>query len=100
MKRLIATLAFGALILGSPAAWADQVYRLQIDGLACPFCAYGVEKKLKAVEGVKRLEISINKGEIIVTLEDGAAFDEEEARQLVADAGFALRGFRQVEGQD
>ena len=97
MKRLIAAVAFGPLVFGSNVVWADQVYKLQIDGLACPFCAYGVEKKLKSVEGVKSLEVSINKGAIIMALEDDADFDEEEARRLVEDAGFALRGFEWVD---
>jgi len=97
MKRWVAAITFGILIIGSNTAWADQVYKLRIDGLACPFCAYGVEKKLKSVKGVKSLEISINKGEAIVTLEDGATFTEDQTRQLIGDAGFALRGFERVE---
>ncbi len=100
MKRWVAAITFGILIIGSNTAWADQVYKLRIDGLACPFCAYGVEKKLKSVKGVKSLEISINKGESIVTLEDDANFTEDQARQLIEDAGFALRSFERVEVED
>ncbi len=100
MIRWIAAAALGMSIMATNAAWADQVYKLRIDGLACPFCAYGVEKKLKSVEGVKSLEISINKGEIIVTLEDDATLTENRASQLVEDAGFALRGFEHVENEN
>jgi periplasmic mercuric ion binding protein len=97
MKKLFIALALGSFVFASNAAWADQVFKLTIDGLACPFCAYGVEKKLKTVEGTKNLEVSINKGEIIMTLEDDATFTKEEAAQLVDDAGFALRNFERVE---
>jgi len=31
--------------------------RVQVDGLSCPFCAYGLEKKLRRVDNVAELEI-------------------------------------------
>ncbi len=90
----------GPLALGliwSAPAWADEVYELRVDGLACPFCAYGIEKKLSELEGIKGLEISINRGVVTVTVEDGAGFSEETARQIIADAGFTLRDFQRLE---
>lgn len=100
MKRWMIAMTCGLLVTGSHTAWADQVYKLRIDGLACPFCAYGAEKKLKSVESFISLEISLNKAEAIVTLEDGAAFTEDQARRLINDAGFALRGFERVEPEN
>lgn len=72
---------------------ATQSYRLKVDGLACPFCAYGIEKKLGALDGVDRLETNIEDGTVVVTMKDGAALDEETARQAVKDAGFTLKAF-------
>ena len=100
MKRWVIAMTCGLLITGSNPAWADQVYKLRIDGLACPFCAYGAEKKLKSIKSFKSLEISINKGEAIVILGDEAAFTEDQARRLIKDAGFALRGFERVETEN
>lgn len=100
MKPSVIAIICGILMIGSHTAWADQVYKLRIDGLACPFCAYGAEKKLKSVTSFKSLEISINKAEAIVTLEDGADFTEDQARRLINDAGFALRGFERVEPEN
>jgi mercuric ion binding protein len=94
----IARLAFALLI----ALWSvtsaraeGASYRLEVDGLACPFCAYGVEKKLNALHGVERLETNIKEGAVIVTMKDGAELDEASARQAVKDAGFTLNGFKQ-----
>ena len=28
-----------------------------VNGLACPFCAYGIEKKIKRLNGVKEIKI-------------------------------------------
>lgn len=94
MNHWIIATALAISTMVSNAAWADQVYKLRVDGLACPFCAYGIEKKLKATKGVKRLKIFINKGVVVVTLKDGATFTKRQAQKLIKDAGFALRGFQ------
>ena len=51
-KRLLG-LALVALVLASSVqAWAaGAVHRFQVDGLACPFCSYGIEKQLNAIPG-------------------------------------------------
>jgi len=40
--------------------WTEAQIRavtVSVDGMACPFCAYGVEKKLKRVVGVESITI-------------------------------------------
>ena len=44
--------------------------RVQVDGLSCPFCAYGLEKKLRRVDNVAELEIQVGEGRAA-----GVAFD-------------------------
>ena len=63
---------------------APPTYRLHVDGLACPFCAYGIEKKLNAVPGVERVETNIREGVVIVTMTDGAIFGVTAAKQAVS----------------
>lgn len=86
----------GLLLMASTVFAADSSYRLEVDGLACPFCAYGIEKKLNAVPDVERIETDIREGVVIVTMEDGAVLDESTAKQAVREAGFTLRGFKRV----
>lgn len=77
-----------------PAAYAGgAVYALRVDGLACPFCAYGIEKKLSSIEGVKNIKVNIEKGEVIVTMAGEAKLPEPLARAKIKDAGFTLRAF-------
>ena len=90
---MLRVLALLLAALWTMPAWAGDVYRLTVDGLACPFCAYGVEKKLSAVEGMEKLEIDINAGLISVTMAEGVSFDEATAKRIVKDAGFTLRNF-------
>ena len=61
--------------------------------MACPFCAYGVEKKIGGLDGVEKVEIEIEDGLVAVTLADGATLDEATAKQAIDEAGFTLRRF-------
>jgi len=74
-------------------------YALQVDGLACPFCAYGIEKKLSHIEGVDDIQVDIKKGEVIVIMAEGVPLAEDLARKKVKDAGFTLRSFSQRNGE-
>ena len=79
------------------AQGARPIYTLQADGLACPFCANGIEKQLGAIEGVEAVETDIKSGTVIVTMQDGATLDETTARKAVEAAGFTLRAFKRAE---
>ncbi len=87
-----ATVAFGLLLWSVLAAAGDR-YLLGVDGLACPFCAYGIEKQLLRIDGVDTVEVDVKSGQVVVTLRDGAAIDESRVREAVQAAGFTLRTF-------
>ncbi|MFZ5558513.1 MAG: heavy-metal-associated domain-containing protein [Pseudomonadota bacterium] len=90
-------IASSLVLTATGALAAPPTYQLHVDGLACPFCAYGIEKKLGALEGVRGLETRIRDGTVIVTMEDGMTLDEASAKQAVKEAGFSLRKFEQVQ---
>lgn len=93
-------LALGLLLFTAAAAFADShVYKLYVDGLACPFCAYGVEKQVGGLDGVEKVEILIDEGLIAVTMAAGKTLDEADAKQAVSDAGFTLRKFAGAKAQ-
>ena len=92
VKKLVLILV---LVWSSQMTWAETEYRVGVDGLACPFCAYGIEKQLASIDGVKDIEVDIKKGEVIVTMAEGANLSEQLAREKVKDAGFSLRSFTQ-----
>ena len=84
----------GLILFTATVVLADShAYKLYVDGLACPFCAYGVEKKVGALNGVEKVEIEIEDGLVAVTMAAGATLDEAAARQAVDEAGFTLRKF-------
>lgn len=98
MNPVVKSIALAAaLTLPIAAAAAPAKYRLSVDGLACPFCAYGIEKELTRTKGVNDVEIDINLGVVRVTMNEGAGLTEAQARQIVKDAGFTLADFRKLQ---
>lgn len=70
--------------------WAEKV-TARVDGLACPFCAYGVEKKLERLEGVDSLDIRINHGLVILYSKEMGRIDEKMVNQKIKEGGFTPR---------
>ncbi len=69
----------------------DQQIVIRVDGASCPFCAFGLEKRLGHLEGVADVKIEMKAGKAIVTLREGATVSEEALRQAVEEAGFTPR---------
>lgn len=84
----IATLVF--LWSGLTLAAGTQ-YDLRVDGLSCPFCAYGIEKKLKKTAGVKSVDVDLERGVVTVKTGEGATLTEPQLKRLVKEAGFTLK---------
>ncbi len=70
---------------------AGTQYEMRVDGLACPFCAYGIEKKFIKTEGVNSVDINIQKGLVIVKTAEGKIFKEDTLKEIINDAGFTLK---------
>jgi len=93
--RLLA-IALSFVLVATGVFAAPEAYRLQVDGLACPFCAYGIEKQLGALERVQSVETHIKDGVVIVIMQEGATLDEAMAKKAVREAGFKLRKLEAV----
>ena len=65
--------------------------KIGINGMACPFCAFGLEKKVKKIKGSKNFFVDINKGYITFSVPTNATPPEEELRKMVKEAGFEVR---------
>ncbi len=83
-------IAFSLILVATGVLAAPVTYQLRVDGLSCPFCTYGIEKKLGALEGVQSIETNIKDGAVIITMKDGFTIDEAMAKRTVKKAGFSL----------
>ncbi len=53
-KKAVAVALLMVLAAPNLAAAAVEQVSVRIDGLACPFCAYNIEKRVKTLDGVRR----------------------------------------------
>ena len=67
---------------------ARKYIKVEVKGLACPFCAYGLEKKLKKVEGAEEVYVSLENGFATFSVPVDKTPSEENLKKLVANAGF------------
>jgi mercuric ion binding protein len=96
MNKVLLTLLILAAVFVplSKAAAGIKSVTVLVDGLACPFCAYGVEKKLKRVEGVESMDIRMNEGTVTLKAKEGLSIDISQVPQAIRDSGFSLREMR------
>ncbi|NER16293.1 heavy-metal-associated domain-containing protein [Spongiivirga citrea] len=65
----------------------DQ-FEVQVDGLGCPFCAYGLEKKFKEFKGIKKVKIDIETGDFSFAYPTEKALSLDAVTQQVNKAGY------------
>ncbi len=75
-------------LFSSANAQIKQV-RIKVNGLACSFCAYGLEKKLKKVDGVGKVTISLNDGLATLNSKADQSIEFANLKALVKAAGFS-----------
>lgn len=65
----------------------DKV-EVQVDGLGCPFCAYGLEKKFKELKGIKKVRIDMETGLMTFNYPSDKMIDIEAIENQVDKAGY------------
>lgn len=85
---LLNAILLGFLLLGTQARAEVSHVSIAINGLGCPFCVYGLEKQLKKVDGVKKVDIELKTGLAFITLENGTSPNISMFQNAVKKAGF------------
>ena len=92
------TVVMSAALLFTGTVLADEThYRVDVEGMNCPFCAYGIEKKLRRLDGVEQVEVDLTHGQFWLKVDDATAVSEETVSTIVSDAGFTFKGLTQHE---
>ncbi len=63
-------------------------FQIQVDGLGCPFCAYGLEKKFKEFKGIKKVAIEIETGDFRFTYPSEKKLAMNTVLKQVKKAGY------------
>ncbi len=86
---LLAALSLGVNNHPANAQSMDRdFFTVQVDGLGCPFCAYGLEKKFKELKGIKETNIEMETGIFTFTYPSEKALDMEAVSNQVDEAGY------------
>ncbi len=72
---------------------------LRVDGMSCPFCAYGLEKRLREIPAVDTLVIRVSDGLVQIRVKEGQELDDAALENAVKRAGFTLREISRAEGE-
>jgi len=74
----------------SIAAWpADhEVVDVSVTGLACPFCAYSVEKSLSKLSGVDSVTVDLAAHQVRVVMQAERTANLQQIKQAIVNAGF------------
>ena len=88
---LMAPQAMAATTASASASAAANTYVVRVDGLACPYCAYGIEKQFSGLHGVTGTDVDIAKGVAMVRVRPGTRLTTQQIEKTVSDAGFTLK---------
>ena len=72
--------------------------RLKVDGMVCPFCAYGLEKRLEEIASIDAVLIRISDGLVQIRTKEDQELTDEALTDAVRKSGFTLREIERVEG--
>lgn len=76
------------LVLGAVGASAAPVTStIHVEGMHCKMCADSVAKALKATAGVEKVEVSFEKGVVVVQY-DSEKVSEAKLREVINSTGF------------
>ncbi len=77
-----------AIIPADPRSDTDR-FTVRVDGMGCPYCAYGLEKKLKELpEAVSDIEVVMETGILTFRYPSDASLSLEQVAQQVDAAGY------------
>ena len=63
-------------------------FTVQVEGLGCPFCAYGLEKKFKELKGIKKVKIEMETGIMNFDYPAEKQLSIEQVERQVEKAGY------------
>ena len=65
-----------------------DIFTVQVDGLGCPFCAYGLEKKFKEFKGIKKVKIEMETGVMSFEYPSKKRLEIKQVQKQVEKAGY------------
>ncbi len=64
-----------------------QVAVVDVNGMVCDFCARGIEKTFKRDEQVKKIDVDLSKGKVLIAYTDEKTIDFAEIEEKIVANG-------------
>jgi copper chaperone CopZ len=85
MKKVI---LFAAMSLIALPSFAASSLRATVNGMVCPFCAQGIEKRISKMDATKAVFVDLKNKTVAVEPKEGASLDEKAIAAEIKDAGY------------
>ncbi|MDT8368987.1 MAG: heavy metal-associated domain-containing protein [Longimicrobiales bacterium] len=96
MTRLATATLFLVLLAALPQEPPPDIV-VEVNGLSCPFCAFGIEKKFVERPEVDSVFVALQENTVHLWLNSGEELSDEEVRRTVDRAGFTPGEIRRPE---
>ncbi len=85
--KTIATLIIGIFVSASAFAAGKEV-RATVNGMVCGFCAQGITKKFGSEASVNKVDVSLEKKVVTISLKEGKELDNKQIEKLLKESGY------------
>lgn len=73
------------------SSWAaTKDIHITVKGMVCGFCAQGVTKKFKAQPAVDKVDVSLEKKKVDVSLKPGQDMSNDKIQKILTEAGYTV----------
>ncbi len=91
LKYILSTITF--LLFASTANAQDQQtsYKVEVEGLGCPYCAIAVEKQINTFEGMTNFILKLDEGVVEFQSNAKEAPTEAEIKARIKESGYTTK---------
>lgn len=75
----------------------EQVAMVSVNGLVCDFCARGIEKAFNKSEGVKKIDVNLQHGQVLIAYDSGHSIDTADIEAKITANGQSPTDIRILE---
>jgi copper chaperone CopZ len=83
-------------LFASPVVFAASSIKAEVNGMACAFCAKGIEKKLNAMPEGQRVFVDLKRGIVVLELKPQQEVSLDVFTQVIKEAGYAVNKVEKV----
>ena len=85
-------------VLAPSEVLTGATVRLKVNGMVCPFCAYGLEKRLQEITSIDAVLIRISDGLVQIRTKEDQELTDEVLADVVKKSGFSLIEIGRLDG--